>query len=81
MKIWAFILQGVRNLKERNIQEMSIIDFMENVLKAIVEILELNLKEAFVAMMEPLMELTLLLNPLPDYLETFEIMDGDQPMR
>ena len=60
---------------------MSIIDFMENVLKAIVEILELNLKEAFVAMMEPLMELTLLLNPLPDYLETFEIMDGDQPMR
>ena len=60
---------------------MSIIDFMENVLKAIVEILELNLKEAFVAMMEPLMELTLLLNPLPEYLETFEIMDGDQPMR
>ena len=60
---------------------MSIIDFMENVLKAIVEILELNLKEAFVAMMEPLMELTLLLNPLPEYLETFEIMDGEQPMR
>ena len=60
---------------------MSIIDFMENVLKAIVEILELNLKEAFIAMMEPLMELTLLLNPLPDYLETFEIMDGDKPMR
>ena len=60
---------------------MSIIDFMENVLKAIVEILELNLKEAFVAMMEPLMELTLLLNPLPEYLETFEIMDGDEPMR
>jgi len=73
--------EGVRNLKERNIQEMSIIDFMENVLKAIVEILELNLKEAFIAMMEPLMELTLLLNPLPEYLETFEIMDGDQPMR
>ena len=68
-------------MSEKSLGEMSVIDFIENILKAILEVLELDLRPAFNALMEPLMDLALALNPLPDYKETSYILDGDKPMR
>ena len=43
--------------------------------------MERELKAEFIALMEPLMDLTLLLNPLPHYKHTLDIMDGHMSMR
>ena len=50
-------------------------------LATLLSVLELGLKAEFIALMEPLMDLALLLNPLPEYQLTQDIRDGDQPMR
>ena len=41
----------------------------------------MNIKEAFIALMDPLLDLTLSLNPLPNYKLTIDIKDGEMPMR
>ena len=43
--------------------------------------LEFDLRELFVTLVDPLIELTIALNPLPEYKLTEHIMDGDKPMR
>ena len=60
---------------------ISVLDWLEWVLATLLSVLERGLKAEFIALMEPLMDLALLLNPLPEYQLTQDIRDGDQPMR
>ena len=50
-------------------------------MKAIMNALEFDLREVFVALVDPLIEITIALKPLPEYQLTDSIMDGSQPMR
>merc|ERR1719192_1363413 len=43
--------------------------------------LEFDLRQLFVSLVDPLIEITIALNPLPEYKLTEYIMDGDKPMR
>ena len=43
--------------------------------------LEFDLRKLFVRLVDPLIEITIALNPLPEYKLTEYIMDGDKPMR
>ena len=43
--------------------------------------LEFDLRQLFVSLVDPLVEITVALNPLPEYKLTDHIMDGDKPMR
>ena len=54
---------------------------IEWLLRSLMAAMERELKQAFIALMEPLMDLTLALNPLPHYKLSVDIMDGHQPMR
>ena len=64
-----------------DMDRISVLDWLEWVLGALLSVLERGLKAEFIALMEPLMDLALLLNPLPEYQLTQDIRDGDQPMR
>ena len=61
--------------------EGSVLDFLEELLKAIMLALEFDLRQLFVSLVDPLVEITVALNPLPEYKLTDHIMDGDKPMR
>ena len=61
--------------------EGSVLDFLEGLLKAIMLALEFDLRQLFVSLVDPLVEITVALNPLPEYKLTDHIMDGDKPMR
>ena len=74
-------MKEFKNLSKRNLSNDTVLDFIECILKAILSALEENLKEEFVAMMEPLLDLTLALHPLPHYRLTLDILDGNLPMR
>ena len=65
----------------RDMDRISVLDWLEWVLGALLSVLERGLKAEFIALMEPLMDLALLLNPLPEYQLMQDIRDGDQPMR
>ena len=65
----------------KDMDSISVLDWLEWVLGALLSVLERGLKAEFIALMEPLMDLALLLNPLPEYQLTQDIRDGDQPMR
>ena len=58
-----------------------VLDFLERLLKAIMNALEFDLRKLFVRLVDPLIEITIALNPLPEYKLTEYIMDGDKPMR
>ena len=64
-----------------DMDSVSVLDWLEWVLGTLLSVLERGLKAEFIALMEPLMNLALLLNPLPQYQLTQDIRDGDQPMR
>ena len=59
----------------------TVIDVIEWLLRSLMAAMERELKQAFIALMEPLMDLTLALNPLPHYKLSVDIMDGHGPMR
>ena len=63
------------------IRKCSLLDFLEALLKSIMNALEFDLRELFVALVDPLIEITIALKPLPEYQLTDSIMDGSQPMR
>ena len=65
----------------KDMDSISVLDWLEWVLGALLSVLERGLKAEFIALMEPLMDLALLLNPLPEYQLMQDIRDGDQPMR
>ena len=65
----------------KDMDSISVLDWLEWVLATLLSVLERGLKAEFIALMEPLMDLALLLNPLPEYQLTQDIRDGDQPMR
>ena len=71
----------MQRISERGLGQGSILDFLEGLLKAIMNALEFDLRELFVTLVDPLIELTIALNPLPEYKLTEHIMDGDKPMR
>ena len=54
---------------------------IEWLLRSLMAAMERELKQAFISLMEPLMDLTLALNPLPHYKLSVDIMDGHLPMR
>ena len=54
---------------------------IEWLLRSLMAAMERELKQEFIALMEPLMDLTLALYPLPHYKLTVDIMDGHLPMR
>ena len=58
-----------------------VLDFLERLLKAIMNALEFELRKLFVSLVDPLIEITIALKPLPEYKLTEHIMDGDKPMR
>jgi len=58
-----------------------VLDFLEAILKAIMRALELDLREVFIILVEPIVELAVMLNPLPEYQFTKVPMDGDMEMR
>ena len=64
-----------------DLSRLSVIDMIEWLLRGLMAAMERELKQAFIALMEPLMDLTLALNPLPHYKLSVDIMDGHQPMR
>ena len=61
--------------------EGSVLDLLGGLLKSIMLALEFDLRELFVSLVDPLIEITIALNPLPEYKLTEYIMDGDKPMR
>ena len=75
------LIQDLVRVSARGVELSSILNFLESLLKAIMNALDFDLRELFVALVDPLIELTLALNPLPEYQLTESIMDGDQPMR
>ena len=64
-----------------DLSRLSVIDMIEWLLRGLMAAMERELKQALIALMEPLMDLTLALNPLPHYKLSVDIMDGHQPMR
>ena len=68
-------------MSKRGLGRGIVLDFIEEILKAIYEVLNNNLKEAFIKLMTPLMDLTLALHPLPEYQLDLNIRDGAQSMR
>merc|ERR1711970_1026704 len=58
-----------------------VVDFVEALMRGIMSALELNLKEIFVALVNPLIDLAVAMNPLPEYQFTSTIMDGAREMR
>jgi len=58
-----------------------LLSFVESLMKAIMNALELNLKDVFNALVAPLIDLAITMNPLPEYQYTSTIMDGTQEMR
>ena len=76
-----FLIKDLHRVSARGVAQSSILSFLESLLKAIMNALDFDLREVFIALVDPLIELTLALNPLPEYQLTESIMDGDQPMR
>ena len=68
-------------MSKRGLGRGIVLDFIEEILKAIYEVLNNNLKEAFIKLMTPLMDLTLALHPLPEYQLDLNIRDGAESMR
>ena len=68
-------------MSKRGLGRGIVLDFIEEILKSIMDVLNNDLKEMFIQLMEPLMDLTLLLNPLPEYQLHPNIKDGELPMR
>ena len=68
-------------MSKRGLGRGIVLDFIEEILKAIYEVLNNDLKEAFIKLMTPLMDLTLALHPLPEYQLDLNIRDGAQSMR
>ena len=68
-------------MSNRGLGRGIVLDFIEEILKAIYEVLNNDLKEAFIKLMTPLMDLTLALHPLPEYQLDLNIRDGAQSMR
>merc|ERR1711970_1155516 len=58
-----------------------VVDFVEALMRGIMSALELNMKEVFVALVNPLVDLAVAMSPLPEYQFTSTIMDGTQEMR
>jgi len=58
-----------------------LIAFIEALMKGMMTALQLDFKDVFIALVNPLIDLTILLNPLPEYQYTNTVMDGDQEMR
>ena len=58
-----------------------VLDLIEELLKSIMDVLNNDLKEMFIQLMTPLMDLTLLIHPLPEYQLHSDIKDGELPMR
>ena len=54
---------------------------IEWLLRSVMVAMERELKQVFIDLMEPLMDITLALNPLPHYKLSVDIMDGHLPMR
>merc|ERR1719430_2933852 len=50
-------------------------------MKGMMNALEVNLKDVFNALVAPLVDLAVAMNPLPEYQYTTTIMDGTQEMR
>ena len=55
--------------------------FIESIMKGMMTALELDLKDVFNALVAPLIDLAIVMNPLPGYQYTTNIMDGDKVMR
>eukprot|EP00091_Calanus_sinicus_P000280 TRINITY_DN10215_c0_g1_i1.p2 TRINITY_DN10215_c0_g1~~TRINITY_DN10215_c0_g1_i1.p2 ORF type:complete len:103 (-),score=37.14 TRINITY_DN10215_c0_g1_i1:48-356(-) len=55
--------------------------FIEALMKGMMTALELDLKDVFNALVAPLIDLAIVMNPLPGYQYTTNIMDGDKVMR
>merc|ERR1711970_666872 len=58
-----------------------LIAFIEALMKGMMTALQLDFKDVFIALVNPLVDLTILLNPLPEYQYTSTVMDGEQDMR
>merc|ERR1719244_1368259 len=58
-----------------------VLAFIEALMKGMMNALELDLKDVFNALVAPLIELAITMNPLPEYQYTTTIMDGTQEMR
>ena len=81
LQIFKYSFQDLSKLSKRGLGRGIVLDFIEEILKAIYEVLNNNLKEAFIKLMTPLMDLTLALHPLPEYQLDLNIRDGAQSMR
>jgi len=77
------VVMELRQLVRRHggLARSNVMDFVEAVMKAIMSALAADFKEMFVVLVAPLVELAVVLNPLPEYLLTPVPMDGDQEMR
>ena len=74
-------IQDLIRLSVSDLGESSILNVLEGLLKAIMNALEFDMRELFVALVDPLIEITIALKPLPEYQLTEYIKDGEKPMR
>jgi len=58
-----------------------VLAFIEALMKGMMNALELDLKDVFNALVAPLIELAITMNPLPEYQYTTTILDGTREMR
>ena len=75
------VVQDVLSKAQFGIGNGGLLDFVEGLMRGILSALEMNFKEVFVALVTPLVDIAVALNPLPEYQFTTMVMDGDLEMR
>ena len=69
------------NLDEKFNGEYPASDVVDQLLEAIKDALENNLKWLFIQLVKPVMKIAAALDPLPEYKETASVLDDDKPMK